>query len=90
MAAHGGEGVGEGRRGLGVPGGLARGQRLGVQRVRQEDDEAEEAEEGGSGAPDSPGRPLPLRLDAEVGADFFKGDLGLGPRLLGGWGAGGS
>jgi len=73
-AAHEGQGVGERRVVLGVPGCLSDGARPGRDLVvGQERDEGKQAQEGGRDAADGPVRPLALRFDAEMVAHFMEG-----------------
>jgi len=76
VVAHQGQGVTEGGQRLGVPSGAADGAGLLAQQaVGQQGDEGEEPEEGRRSAGDRFVTPLPLRLDAQVGAALFIGDF---------------
>lgn len=69
-----GQGIGEGRLGFDIPGRGAHGQGLrGRQVMSQQHDQREQAEQGGGGALDSPGRPLALGFEAQMGAHFLEG-----------------
>src|SRR4029450_12448303 len=78
LASHGGEGVGEGRPRLTVPG-AARDPEPGaaVEASRQQSDYREQAEQAGRGAQDGQVGPLPLGLDAQVVAHLAEGDFEL-------------
>ena len=90
-AADGGQGVGEGGVVLGVPGGGADGQPVGVEgvgdtRARVPGHDAEEAEQDTQGVPGGAlggeQAPAPLRLGPQPGAQLLEGDLHVPPRQV--------
>src|SRR3712207_8758253 len=80
LAPHRGEGVGEGRALLAIPGGVRDAQARVVAEARGEQrHDGEQPEQAGRGAGDRLVRPLPLGLDTEVVADFSESDFQLPP-----------
>ena len=78
LAAHGGEGIAEGRVLLAIPSSGYGGQaRLGVELCREQGDEGEQAEQTGRRTRNGQVRPLTLALDPEVITHFTEGDLHL-------------
>jgi len=66
------------RQGLGIPSGLTNGQLASSCRaVSQQGHQREQAQQGRRSACNSPIRPLPLGLNAQVSSHFLKGDFEL-------------
>src|SRR3712207_3027516 len=81
LAPHRGEGVGEGRVPLAIPGRGRDAQACAVaQSGGEQGDDREQPEQAGRGAGDGLVRPLPLGLHAEVVAHLSEGDLQPPPR----------
>jgi hypothetical protein len=70
MPTDGGQGIDEGRLTFGIPGGLPCWQMIGVEGMGYENYEAEQSQEARGGPCNGLRTPLPLRFQAEMGADF--------------------